>query len=112
MKPYVKRMIEEHAALIEKIVKINDRIANDGAKDGVNCADFALLCLQQKGMVIYEEALFARLNNAGIDYDPIKEVYTEVVAAKSTNECFGNDFDEDKKCVNDEETNSRSNKGL
>lgn len=62
---YLSRAIEEHKQLVDRINKL-DSFIYKGDTNGVSKADFANMCIQLKGMRIYEEALRSRLENAGI----------------------------------------------
>lgn len=65
MEGYIKRMIQEHKELVARINKLNDWVYGDAYKT-VHPSEFANECIQLKAMKVYEEALRARLFNAGI----------------------------------------------
>ena len=65
MKDFVKRMIEEHAALLVKIDKLNDYIYSDKS-NADDTFEFANKCIQLSAMRTYETALRARLINQNI----------------------------------------------
>ena len=97
MEKYQKRMIEEHSRLIVRIQKLHDYIYSDKS-NADNKVEFANKCIQLAAMKKYEEALRARLENAGIVFE--EGQYFEKVA--SITSCVdadmpakGNDFDKD-----------------
>ena len=65
MKAFVKRMVEEHAELVARIVKLQDYIysAKSDADDKV---EFANKAIQLSAMKKYAECLTARLENQGV----------------------------------------------
>lgn len=65
MEDYIQRMIQEHKELVARINKLNDWVYGDAYKT-VHPSEFANECIQLKAMKVYEEALRARLFNAGI----------------------------------------------
>lgn len=68
MENYQKRMIEEHSQLVVRIEKLHDYVYSD--KSNVdNKVEFANKCIQLAAMKKYEEALRARIENAGIVYE-------------------------------------------
>ena len=82
MEKYQKEMIEEHSGLIVRIQKLHDYIYSD--KSNVdNKVEFANKCIQLAAMKKYEEALRARLENAGIVFE--NGEYFEHVAAIKVN---------------------------
>ena len=82
MKDYQKRMIEEHCELVVRIQKLHDYVYSD--KSNVdNKVEFANKCIQLAAMKKYEEALCARLENAGIVFE--NGEYFEHVAAIKVN---------------------------
>ena len=68
MEKYQKEMIEEHSGLVVRIQKLHDWIySNKPIKD--DKVEFANKCIQLASMKKYEEALRARLENAGIVFE-------------------------------------------
>lgn len=65
MEGYIERMIQEHKELVARIDKLNAWVYGDAYKT-VHPSEFANECIQLKAMKVYEEALRARLFNAGI----------------------------------------------
>ena len=88
MDKHVVRMIAQHRQLVARIEALDkyiysDKSANDSKAELIN------KCIQLKAMRVYEEALCARLANAGVEYaEPTKEYFERIT--------FGNDFDVDK----------------
>lgn len=68
MENYQKRMIEEHSQLIVRIEKLHDYVYSDKSNND-NRVEFANKCIQLAAMKKYEEALRARIENAGIVYE-------------------------------------------
>lgn len=68
MKDYQKRMIEEHCELVVRIQKLHDYIYSDKS-NADNKVEFANKCIQLAAMKKYEEALRARMENAGITFE-------------------------------------------
>ena len=67
MEDYIDRMIQEHKELVVRINKLHDWVYG-GAHEKVDAAEFANEAIQLKAMKVYEEALRARLFNAGVNY--------------------------------------------
>lgn len=65
MEGYIERMIQEHKELVARIDKLHAWVYGDAYKT-VHPSEFANECIQLKAMKVYEEALRARLYNAGI----------------------------------------------
>lgn len=65
MEGYIERMIQEHKELVARIEKLHAWVYGDAYKT-VHPSEFANECIQLKAMKVYEEALRARLFNAGI----------------------------------------------
>ena len=65
MKDNINEMIQEHKELVARINKLNAWVYGDAYKT-VHPSEFANECIQLKAMKVYEEALRARLFNAGI----------------------------------------------
>lgn len=68
MENYQKRMIEEHSQLVVRIEKLHDWVYSDKSNKD-NKIEFANKCIQLAAMKKYEEALRARIENAGIIYE-------------------------------------------
>lgn len=68
MEDRVKRMVEEHIALVEKITKLNDFVYSEKS-DKVDKIEFANCAIQLAAMKKYAEALEARLFNVGVIYE-------------------------------------------
>ena len=60
--------IQEHKELVPRIQKLHNWVHGDAYKQ-VDAVEFGNECIQLKGMKIYEEALRARLTNAGVIFD-------------------------------------------
>ena len=82
MEKYQKEMIEEHSGLVVRIQKLHDYIYSDKSNSD-NKVEFANKCIQLAAMKKYEEALRARLENAGIVFE--NGEYFEHVAAIKVN---------------------------
>jgi len=67
MEGYIERMVQEHKELVPRIEKLHNWVYG-GAHKKVDAAEFANECIQLKAMKVYEEALRARLFNAGVNY--------------------------------------------
>lgn len=67
MESYIERMIQEHKELIVRINKLHAWVYG-GAHEKVDAAEFANEAIQLRAMKVYEEALRARLINAGINF--------------------------------------------
>ena len=68
MEGYIERMIQEHKELVPRIQRLHAWVHGDAYKS-VDAVEFGNECIQLKGMKIYEEALRARLTNAGVIFD-------------------------------------------
>lgn len=66
MKDYVKRMIKEHSDLVDKIDLLEGYIYSERSEQD-DKVEFANKCVQLRAMRVYENALAARLINAGIE---------------------------------------------
>ena len=106
MNNYQKALVEEHSGLAVRVSKLHDYIYSDKSNND-NRVEFANKCIQLAAMKKYEEALRARLENAGIVFE--EGQYFEKVA--SITPCVdadmpakGNDFDKDccSECSNNE----------
>lgn len=82
MLDFVKRMIEEHSQLVVRTKKLDEYIYSDKSNND-NKVEFANKCIQLAAMKKYEEALCARLENAGIVFE--NGEYFEHVAAIKVN---------------------------
>ena len=118
MEPFVERLINEHKLLVLRINELNDFIHSDEIYN-TNKVEFANMCIQLKGMRMYEEALRARLVNHGIVFENdtyFKPVDTTYAPPKECcKECsehqFGSDFDVDSEHIShDGEVEPKSNK--
>ena len=65
MEGYIARMIQEHKELVVRINKLHAWVYGDAYKT-VDAVEYANECVQLKAMKVYEEALRARLFNAGV----------------------------------------------
>lgn len=68
MKDFVKAMMEEHSQLIVRIKNLETYIYSEQS-DKDDKVEFANKCIQLAAMKKYEEALAARLENQGIEFD-------------------------------------------
>ena len=97
MEQYQKEMIKEHGDLVVRIQKLHDWIySNKPIKD--DKIEFANKCIQLAAMKKYEEALRARIENAGIVFE--NGEYFERVASinpviATVMPDAGNDYDAD-----------------
>ena len=97
MNNYQKTLVEEHSNLVVRIQKLHDWIYSDKPiKD--DKVEFANKCIQLAAMKKYEEALRARLENAGIVFE--NGEYFERVASinpviATVMPDAGNDYDAD-----------------
>ena len=98
MEKYQKEMIEEHSGLVVRIQKLHDYIYSDKSNED-NKVEFANKCIQLAAMKKYEEALRARLENAGIVFEN-GEYFEQVASITSTITppitTTGSDYDVDK----------------
>ena len=98
MEKYQKEMIEEHSELVVRIQKLHDYIYSDKS-NADNKVEFANKCIQLAAMKKYEEALRARLENAGIVFEN-GEYFERVASITSTIippiTTTGSDYDIDK----------------
>lgn len=65
MEEHIKRMIQEHAELRNRIGRLHNYIYVDKGRDD-NKVEFANKCVQLNAMRMYEKALRARLVNVGV----------------------------------------------
>lgn len=68
MNNYQKSLIEEHSQLVVRTQKLHNYIYSD-ASNNDNRIEFANKCIQLASMKKYEEALRARIENAGITFE-------------------------------------------
>lgn len=68
MNNYQKDLIEEHSNLVVLTQKLHDYIYSDTSNND-NRIEFANKCIQLASMKKYEEALRARMENAGIVFE-------------------------------------------
>ena len=99
MLDFVKRMVDEHSQLVVRTQKLNEYIYSDKSNKD-DKVEFANKCLQLSAMKKYEEALRARLENAGIMFE--EGQYFEKVASITPTivppvNTTGSDYDIDKK---------------
>ena len=78
-----KCMIDEHSQLVININKLNEYVYSDESNKD-DKVEFANKCLQLSAMKKYEEALCARLENAGIVFEN-GEYFEHVAAIKVNN---------------------------
>ena len=82
MNNYQKALIDEHSELVVRIEKLHDYVYSDSSNNDTRI-EFANKCIQLAAMKKYEEALCARLENAGIVFE--NGEYFEHVAAIKVN---------------------------
>ena len=68
MEQYQKEMIKEHGDLVIRIQNLHNYVYSDKS-NADNKVEFANKCIQLAAMKKYEEALRARLENAGIVFE-------------------------------------------
>lgn len=100
MNTYQKELIEEHAGLIVRTQNLHNYVySEESAND--HRVEFTNKCIQLSHMKKYEEALRARLINAGIVFEngQYLEKVAEIKPVIITDEIpsAGNDFDADNK---------------
>lgn len=100
MNTYQKELIEEHTGLIVRTQNLHNYIySEESAND--HRVEFANKCIQLSHMKKYEEALRARLINAGIVFEndqyleKVAEIKPIIIADEIPS--AGNDFDVDSK---------------
>ena len=96
MKDYQKRMIKEHAQLYVRIQRLHDYVYSEQS-DKDDKIEFANKCIQLAAMKKYEEALRARLENAGVHF--VNGHYLEDVAKIEANPSEDTNGDNDDKQV-------------
>ena len=67
MENYVQQLIQEHKELVPHINTLHACVYG-GAHEKVDAAEFANEAIQLRAMKVYEEALRARLINAGVNF--------------------------------------------
>lgn len=67
MENLINQMIQEHKELVPRIQNLHNWVYG-GAHEQVDATEFANECIQLKAMKVYEEALRARLFNAGVNF--------------------------------------------
>lgn len=82
MENYQKEMIEEHSGLVVRIQNLHNYVYSDQS-NADNKVEFANKCIQLAAMKKYEEALRARIENAGIVFE--NGQYFEHIASIKTN---------------------------
>ena len=82
MEKYQTNMIEEHSGLVVRIQNLHNWVYSDQSNVD-NKVEFANKCIQLAAMKKYEEALRARLENAGISFE--NGEYFEHVASIKAN---------------------------
>lgn len=80
MKDYIKRMIDEHKELVVRIQKLHAYVYSNASNEDCK-VEFANKCIQLSAMKKYEEALRARLENAGVKFDCDNQTYNVVIDA-------------------------------
>lgn len=78
MNNYQKSLVEEHSNLVVRTQTLHDYVYSDASNDD-NRVEFANKCIQLAAMKKYEEALRARIENAGITFE--NGTYFERVAS-------------------------------
>ena len=68
MEQYQKEMIKEHGELVIRIQNLHNCIYSDQSNSDSK-VEFANKCIQLAAMKKYEEALLARIENAGIIFE-------------------------------------------
>ena len=97
MNNYQKDLIEEHSNLVVLTQKLHDYIYSDTSNND-NRIEFANKCIQLASMKKYEEALRARMENAGIVFEEgnyfekVANIAPTIVPPIPT---LGSDFDVD-----------------
>lgn len=67
MENYIQQLIQEHKELVPRINNLHAWVYG-GAHEKVDAAEFANEAIQLRAMKVYEEALRARLINAGVNF--------------------------------------------
>ena len=87
MEKYQKEMIEENSGLVVRIQNLHNYVYSDQS-NADNKVEFANKCIQLAAMKKYEEALRARIENAGIVFE--NGNYFEHIASIKANAPEGN----------------------
>lgn len=101
MNNYQKALIEEHSQLAIRIKNLNDYVYSS-ASDNDNKVEFANKCIQLSSMKKYEEALAARMENAGISfedgnyYEKVATITPVIAVPEIPKDSAGSDYDVDK----------------
>lgn len=82
MENYQKEMIKEHGELVIRIQNLHNYVYSDQS-NADSKVEFANKCIQLAAMKKYEEALRARIENAGIVFE--NGQYFEHIASIKTN---------------------------
>lgn len=97
MKDYIKKMIDEHKELVVRIQKLHAYVySNASNKDSK--VEFANKCIQLAAMKKYEEALRARLENAGVKFDFDNQTYNVVIDAIENEEPESDEHQSEAPC--------------
>ena len=105
MNSYQKALVEEHSNLVVSTQKLHDYIYSD-ASDNDNRIEFANKCIQLAAMKKYEEALRARIENAGITFENgnyferVASITSTIIPPIATDSDY--DVDEETKHKSDE----------
>lgn len=100
MNTYQKELIYEHASLIVRTQKLHNYVYSEASAND-HRVEFANKCIQLSHMKKYEEALRARLINAGIVFEngqyfeKVDEIKPIIIADEMP--LAGSDFDIDNK---------------
>ncbi len=109
MNNYQKALIEEHSDLIVKLKKFEAYVYSNES-DNDNKVEFANKCIQLASMRKYEEALNARMENAGITFEDgnyferVAQI-TPVIATVMPD--AGSDYDVDRETQPNPENNEQ-----
>lgn len=98
MNSYQKALVEEHSNLVVRIQTLHDYVYSDKSNND-NRVEFANKCIQLAAMKKYEEALRARMENAGITFEngnyfeKISSITSTIIPPIATT---GSDYDVDE----------------
>lgn len=119
MNSYQKALIEEHSNLVVRTQNLHNYIYS-GASNNDDRVEFANKCIQLASMKKYEEALRARIENAGITFEndnyferitSVNSVCTTLPKTDNSNDCeykYSNcDCSENCKANNNTESNEQ-----
>ena len=101
MNTYQKDLIEEHSKLVVRINNLHNFIYSDRSEID-DKIEFANKCIQLSSMKKYEEALAARMENAGISfedgnyYEKVATITSVVAVPEISKDSTGSDYDVDK----------------